>query len=210
MLVFICIVVLIVLLISIVLLLSVINIVVNKLEISNEEKGKLIKDYEIHLQLRIIDKFKIIDIKINDELIEKFHIKSKLDKIYFEEVKKEKLSKEEIKLLFKKMHFEIDKLDLRVDLGIDDVILTSAVVGIISVAIGLGLAKIIKKYDSRKYKYIINPLYINKNILKINLNCIIKVKMVHIIYVIYILLKRRRVYKNERASNRRAYDYSYE
>ena len=62
--------------------------------------------------------------------------------------------------------------------------------------------------NPKKKAFSVYPLYNFGNSIKINLNCIIKVKIVHIIYVIYILLRRRN--KNERASNRRAYDYSYE
>lgn len=53
------------------------------------------------------------------------------------------------------------------------------------------------------------PMYRFGNSINLSLNCIINVKMVHIIYVIYILLKKGMI-KNERTSNRGAYDYSYE
>ena len=62
---------------------------------------------------------------------------------------------------------------------------------------------------SKKKKFTVLPLYNIGNVIKINLNCIIDVKIVHIIYVIYILFKKGRNV-NERASDRRAYDYSYE
>ena len=61
------------------------------------------------------------------------------------------------------------------------------------------------------YNYTIEPIYQNKNIYKIQFNCIIQVKMVHIINVIYIFLKKGRSDLNERTtSNRRSYGYSYE
>jgi len=63
--------------------------------------------------------------------------------------------------------------------------------------------------NPKKSEFIVKPLYNLGNSIKFNLNCIISVKVVHIIYVIYILLKKRRA-SNERASNRRSYDYSYE
>lgn len=66
-----------------------------------------------------------------------------------------------------------------------------------------------RNVDPNKTEFRIIPLYNFGNSIKFNLNCIISVKIVHIIYVIYILLKTRRR-KNERTSNRRSYDYSYE
>lgn len=63
----------------------------------------------------------------------------------------------------------------------------------------------------KNYKYQITPIFQNKNLYKINLNCIIQLKMVHIINVIYIFSKKGRSDKNERtASNRKSYGYSYE
>jgi hypothetical protein len=74
----------------------------------------------------------------------------------------------------------------------------------------IGLSNMIKEFQKQKHKYTITPVYADKNIIKINLNCIIKIKMIHIICVLYILMKKRRVEKHERTSNRRTYDYSYE
>ncbi len=55
------------------------------------------------------------------------------------------------------------------------------------------------------------PIYEDKNRIKLILNCIIQVKLVHIISIIYYVVKKRKEKrKYERASNRRSYDYSYE
>ena len=59
-------------------------------------------------------------------------------------------------------------------------------------------------------KYIITPLYFNQNIVNIEISGIFEIKMIHIINIIYILNKKEGVKKNERTSNRRSYDYSYE
>ena len=70
-----------------------------------------------------------------------------------------------------------------------------------------------KRFDTKYQNYIYNikPIYNNKNLYKINLNCIIEIKMVHIINIIYMLLKKGRK-KNEcsTTSNRKPYAYSYE
>lgn len=89
-------------------------------------------------------------------------------------------------------------------------ILTSAIITALASIIGIGLARIIEIYNKEKYSYEIYPIYQNKNLIKLDLNCIIKVKMVHIISIIYLIVKKRRVEKSERTSNRMSYDYSYE
>ena len=52
--------------------------------------------------------------------------------------------------------------------------------------------------------------YKNKNIIKLQLDGIFDIKMIHIINTICTIKKKRRVYKNERTSNRRTYDNCYE
>ena len=76
--------------------------------------------------------------------------------------------------------------------------------------ISMILPRIIKKYNSKKYYYEIKPIYKNENMVKLDFSCIINIKMVHIMDILYLVLKKGRVNKNERTSNRRAYDYSYE
>ena len=61
-----------------------------------------------------------------------------------------------------------------------------------------------------KTNQMMNKCIQNKNIIKFELNGIFDIKMIHIISTICILKKKRRVYKNERTSNRRTYDDCYE
>lgn len=192
------------------LLLSVLKIRIEKLDISNYTKEKILKDYEFHIELQLLNKIKILDIAINESIIEKMKLKDKFSSVNVSQLKNDMPKKNEIKEIIKKLDINLSKLDLKLDIGIDNVILTSAIVAILSAIIGIVLPHVIKQYNKENYKYIITPLYIGKNVIKLSLNCIIQVKMVHIIYIIYILLKRRRVYKHERTSNRRTYDYSYE
>ena len=195
------------LIVLLMLLLCTITIRIEELDLSNcNHKSKLEYDFEIYFELYVLNKLKILSIKIDKEKVKKFDIKN----INFNKMKNEIPSKEESKKILEKLNIELSKIDLRVDIGTENVIITSAIIVIISTLLGIILAKTIKKYERDKHKYLIYPIYQNKNLIKVQLNCIIKVKMVHIISVIYILLKKRRVDKNERTSNRRTYDYSYE
>ena len=66
-------------------------------------------------------------------------------------------------------------------------------------------------YKKEKYEYKIKPIFGKQNFLKICIDCIINLKMVHIINIIYILKKKRSVNKyDKRTSDRRAYAYSNE
>ena len=198
-------------LIVLIILFSTIKVNLKKINISNiNDKNKLEYDYKVYLSLYFLNKIKILSIKINKEKMQKLDIKKKLQKINFRGMKKELPSKKELKELLKKLDIEVTKFKLNAEIGTEDVIITSAIIALISTFIGIGLSAVIKNYQKEEYNFKIEPLYHNKNQIKLNFNCIIQVKVVHIICIIYVLLKKRRDDKHERASNRRTYDYSYE
>ena len=166
-------------------------------------------DFRINIGLYLFKKIKLLETTItkenfkNSKIIEKLKLQLKDNKLNIS-VKSEDLD------IFKKSRINLEKIDAKIQIGTEDVILTSAIVGILASAIGIVLGKVIQKYEEGKYKYVILPYYNRKNIFQAELNCIIYVKQVHIIYVIYMLSKKRSENKNERTSNRRPYDYSYE
>ena len=86
--------------------------------------------------------------------------------------------------------------------------LTALLVAIISSITGIVFRKSI--IDSKKQSFRIVPVYINKNLINIAVSGIFEIKMIHIINIMYVLNKKEGVKKNERTSNRRTYDYSYE
>ncbi len=194
-----------------VIILSTISVRIERFNASNyNEAGKLKIDYKVFFELLFLNKLKIFSIKINKELINKLNVKKKIENIDFKQAKTNMPSKKDLKQIIKKSQIEIDKLNLKLEIGTIDVILTSAIITALASIIGIGLARIIEIYNKEKYSYEIYPIYQNKNLIKLDLNCIIKVKMVHIISIIYLIVKKRRVEKSERTSNRMSYDYSYE
>lgn len=203
------------LLLSILFVISTIQIRVQRLTISNEEKEKLQYDYQIFLELILFHKVKMISLEIDKKKIEildkKINLEQKLKKIDLKKIKKDLPSKQEMKKISEKINVKLERFHLLLDLGTIDVIITSAIITIISSALGIVLSKLIKHYQKEKYEYKIVPIYQNKNVINLSLNCIIQVKMVHIISIIYMLRKFRKEKKRyERTSNRRSYDYSYE
>ncbi len=132
-----------------------------------------------------------------------------LEKIDFKKLEQD-FKWEDLKII-KKLNPKISYLDLKAKIGIESPVITAFIVSIISSIISILLPYVAINLNKKNYKYIIQPLYQNKNLYKIQFNCIIQVKMVHIINVIYIFLKKGRSDSDERTtSNRRAYGYSYE
>ena len=193
---------------------STLKIDINNLKIYNWDKGinkeKLEKEFLINIGLYLFGKLKIFNLKIDNNKISKWNIKEKVKNMDFNKMKTDiSLEKEDIKLL-KKLQIDLEKFYLNLNVGTIDMNITTWVNFIIITLVSILLGKTIKQYDENKYKYQILPIYNNKNSLNLQLSSIIKVKMVHIINIVYVLIKRRRVDKNERTSNRRAYAYSHE
>ena len=192
------------------LLLSTLRININNLQISVIEK-EIKFDYGLYLSLNLFNKIKYLQIKLNKEKISKMQIQSKIKPDQLEKIKQNASNnKEQLKTVIKRLKIKLSKFNLNIDIDTKNVLVTTGIVTLSSIIISNILSRFVKVNKKNDYKYKIIPSYKNKNILKIDFNCIINVKMVHIIYIIYILLKKRRDGKNERTSNRRSYDYSYE
>ena len=194
-------------LLSAILMLSTLRINIKTLEIQNILVPEITYDLKAEICLYLFGKIPFFKTNINKSKLNKLKIGEKLKstrlnaniKLNAETIEKLKILSPKLKSL---------KLDFK--LGTEDVLYTSFIVFILSTFISLILPHIAEQKSSSKIKYDISPLYTGKNIFSLNLNSIICIKMVHIINIIYIVLRKRRDEKNERTSNRRAYAHSYE
>ena len=207
-----------ILLLIFLLLTSSVKFNVQKLDLTNEYQ-KLIYDYKITIGIYVFNRIPIWKLILTPQklkepkyqkILSRINIinnKKKIDiKIFNNEISVTKF----ISLIIKKINLEFSKFNLNIEIGTKDCLITSFAVFGVSTIISFILAKTIKKYDSKMYKYVITPIYEGNNVLKLNLNCIFNVKMVHIINIIYIYVKQERRNRNERTSNRRSYGYSHE
>lgn len=177
----------------------------NREKIENKEESKT---YNVIFSLYLFNKLKWLSFNLNSNRMKKIYNKMQLEKIDVKKLEQD-FKLEDLKEL-KRLEPKVSMFKLDFKLGTESPILTSFLVFFISTVISILLPYVIKRCDKDNYKYNITPLYFQKNLYEIELNCIIEVKMVHIINIIYVLFKKRRVNKNERTSNRRSYDYSYE
>ena len=105
---------------------------------------------------------------------------------------------------FKNISVNLERLDFKCKVGIGNGILTGYIVTILSIAISFFINKLAEKIDSKLHKFKVLPVYVDDLILELKLECIISIKMIHILYVIK-KQKLRRKKQNGRTSNRRAY-----
>lgn len=194
--------------ILIILFFSHVKIKINQITVSN--MPKYYHDFDIRIGIYLFNKVRLIESKLDKETTQQNKILHRVKEAISE--KGLTLEWQRIPKLneLKKVNVNLEEIYLDVKIGTEDVILTSAIVVILSSVIGLILGKAIKDYNSAQHRYTIVPFYNNKNLFELNLNCIINVKLVHIIYVIYMFSKKRSENKYERTSNRGTYDYSYE
>jgi len=177
-----------------------------KKRINNKDTDK--DTYRIILSLHLFNKIKWLKFNLNSKRTRKIYNSKRLQKIDFKKLEKD-LKLEDLKIIAR-LQPKISLLNLELKIGTEDVILTSFIIFFVTTAISIILPRSIKKYKEEKYKYVIQPVYMNKNLYKIQLDCIIEVKIVHIINIIYTFVTKKRGEKNERTSNRRSYGYSYE
>ncbi len=188
-------------------------------------------NFKVILELYLFGIIKILGINIDKTKLKRQTLKDEFSKVG------KKLRKDQngfdfeffnvIKYLIKNMSLEM--LDLNIYLGTEDASLTAISVGTISGVIGLGLGYVEnnKKQQRRIWNYLkkrkrlktekgksknfkVIPIYQGRNLLKIDFNGIFAIKVRDIINIIYNLLKKGRVEKNGRTSNRRSYAYSNE
>jgi len=157
---------------------------------------------KISLKIYILKRIKIAEINLKKIDLKSDKVKDKLQKQF----EGNKFNLDTVKLL-SKVNYIIEKLNLKIYIGTEDAAITAILTGIGYTIISNFISG--KITNNNNIEYEIFPIYQNKNILKIELDSIITLKMEKIIDIVK-LIKRGRVDKNGRTSNRRAYAYSNE
>lgn len=164
-----------------------IKIEIKELELENTKLNKL----KIYLSLNIFGKFDIIKIKFDKKKITKMINKNN------KKIDVKKLKTDDIKYLLQRI--KIENVDIRTKIGTKNPAFTAFSVSIISAILAIILAKI-----TINPRYKIEPVYIDRNYLFLSINCIFKIKLVHIISIIK-KLKGKECQKYGETSNRGTY-----
>ena len=149
---------------------SKIGIDIKNLIIDTDAEEKINEDGKIYVYLLLFNKIKLFrknvrNIPMKDVKFETSDFDIKIFK------------NEDIKInyleLIQNINIDIKNIDLNVNIGTEDAGITAILVGILAGILGI----IIKKP-----KYQILPIYANRNLLKINLNGIFTIYLMHYIY----------------------------
>ena len=88
-------------------------------------------------------------------------------------------------------------MDLKLKVGIDDVLLTTYAVPLICTVISALLPLAVEKKNHGKIKYEVKPIYNSGNVYDLKFNIGIKIKVMKLLNVVYT------IYKNKKKSNYR-------
>ena len=162
-----------------------------RLEIPKKNERNINKKYKITIKLYIFEKINYFKLDITKYKMEKRVIRKNIEKLKRKiEKDKNNFDMKQISKL-KKMNIKIQKINLKMVLGTEDAAQNAIIVGTISsiIAIIMGVLsekKILAIGDGKENQinWKIIPLYQNRNLLNIDLNCIISFKLIHIINAI--------------------------
>lgn len=154
--------------------LSKVRINIIKLKISNNNE-KIKKNILCKIEIYILGRIKINLGCLNN---------SKFKKIY-------EKSKKNYKKIKKRMSFSIKNITnlnpkiimykMNLKIGTPDSIVTSFIIVAISIVISYVFSNNIEMYDESKHKYIIEPIYSNRNSIDFELTSIVEFKIINII-----------------------------
>lgn len=167
--------------ISIIILLLIFSriiIEIKELELINSK----VAEFKIVVSLKLLNRIKWLKFTIDKQKIAKLKSNTKM-KFWNKLLNTKKINQFKNKNL-RKITNELKKVELRsvkmkLIVGTENPAITALIVGTVSSFLSVILAKITKTP-----RYNINPIYINKNYLYLSINCIITVKMVHIMNII--------------------------
>lgn len=182
---------------------SYIQIEINNFEISNNKIANIEtlntnennisyinKDYKVIISLLFLNKVKWISLHLNRLKLRKIYTKMHLERIDIKKIEQDfKLS--DIKEIIK-IKPNIEKLKLHIDIGLDNVILTSYIIPLICTILSIILSKNVKMQDLGEIEYIVNPIYNQGNKYNIKLSSVLRVKMVSILMTIIKIYKKSR------------------
>ena len=188
---------------------SKIRIEIENLKFTSQRYPRHInQDYKLIIKLCILKKIPILRINLTKTRLEKIELKKQIEKINFTELIDNKQFDMKLIKVLRKINIDIKNVNLKIEMGTENAALTAIIVPIVSTILSIIFSRKIKKEQNQKFE--IKPIYINQNLINILFSGIFEIKMIHIINIIYILNKKEGVDRNERTSNRRTYDYSYE
>lgn len=154
--------------------------------IENINKKHVNDNFIFTLYLKLF-RIPVLKVDVTKATFRKNKVKIEINKM------KQKIRQKEKKLDFKmiaqlkKLKINFKSLNFMVNIGTEDAAVTALTTGVLATSIGIALRSILNLNKDNYFKVI--PIYQNKNLLKIDFNCMFEIKLINIIYTILALKK---------------------
>ena len=185
---FLCAVILLIILINIFLLASTVRFRIEDFEVANIKN--IAPNYNVVISLKLFNKIKWLSFSLNDKKMKKLYTKLHLEKVDIRKIEKE-LKFSDIQEFFK-IKPKLTHLNLKLKIGVDDVIITSYIVPIICSILAITLPLVTSKENIKNIKYKIEPAYNMKNIYHLKLTTTLEIKLMNILISIYNIHKNKK------------------
>ena len=164
---------------------------IERLDFEMNGKIKSKNDYEINVGVYLFGILRILGFTIEED-----GVKVLGKKILYKNLKKGKtyrniinrdISNFDKKLItgnIKKLDIKFDKVNLNLKLGSDSTLITSFLTFIVSTFVSFIIQKSVTKYNPNKHKFIITPMYENRNVIRIFLELVISLKIKNVVKVL--------------------------
>ena len=179
----------------------------------NKFQNKYLKpNYKIITVIYILDKIPIlktiVDKKKYGKLSANKKFKNKVNLLGDKFIKNTDNIDINILKFIKNIKYEAKKVNIYIELGTENATITAFIIPILYIIFSFIYKNIEENKDYNQFY--LKPIFANKNILNFQFDGIFELKLIHIINTICKIKKERKGESDERTSNRRTYDYSYE
>lgn len=183
------------LILLLILIASKIRIKIDNLQFTSKkiDNSYLNNNYNIKIELIILEILPLIWININKRKIDKLKSKNKIN-INLKNINK-KMSKIKISKIKDKINVKIKEFNLKLFLGTDFTIFTSLIIPIFSTLIAILLSK--KEVDKSKQNYELKPVYNLGNLVEFEFSGTFEIQIIDIIKMLIYVLN-----SNQKLSNR--------
>lgn len=153
-----------------------------KLNVKNLEKRNFSSSvkFNINLGVYLFGIIKLIGVTFKEDGIYFLFFKIPYKKIEFEKISFKKIKKYRAKENLKNLKWQIERMNLNLKIGLEEVGITVFLVFFISIFFSIFSAKYNKQINMKNYIYKINPNY-NENSIEIKFSFIVSIKILNII-----------------------------
>ncbi len=181
--------------VTILVVFSNIQIEIENFEISNSKNEFINNKYEVIISLLFLNKVKWISIHLNRLRLRKIYTKMHLERIDIKKLEQD-FSFSNLKEIIK-IKPNIKKLNLKIDIGLENIILTTYLIPLICTILSIILSKNVNIKDIDEIEYLVKPIYNNGNKYHIKLSSILSFRISSILKVVFRIYKKNKFKKKE-------------